>query len=179
MVGSEIFLVNSKGTQMTSLQFIERVLVIGIGATAVLDTWLMLLGRMGIPTLNFAFIGRWVGHLAHGKIAHAAIARTKPIRGELALGWIVHYMIGIAFASVLVGLQGAAWRQQPSPGPAFLLGVCTVLAPLFVMQPAMGAGFASSKTATPTKNIFRSIVNHAVFGLGLYLSSLLAAQLLR
>jgi hypothetical protein len=164
---------------MARLQDIERVLLTGIGATAVLDAWLVLLGHMGVPTLNFAYIGRWVGHLFRGEFAHAAIGRAMPISGELALGWIIHYAIGIAFAAVLVGTQGAAWARHPTLGPAMLVGVCTVLAPLLVMQPAMGAGFASSKTPTPARNVVRSLANHAVFGLGLYLSSVLAAMLLR
>ena len=164
---------------MTSLQDIERVLLVGIGATAVLDTWLFLLARLGVPVLNFAFIGRWVGHLPRGKFAHAAIGRAQPIPGELPLGWITHYAIGIGFAAVLLGWQGVPWARQPTLGPGLLVGVCTVLAPLFVLQPAMGAGFASSKTPTPAKNVLRSVANHAVFGLGLYLSSLLAAQSLR
>jgi hypothetical protein len=164
---------------MATLQEIERVFLIGIGATTVLDGWLILLGRLGVPTLNFAFIGRWVGHLLRGKFAHAAIARAEPIKGELAWGWLTHYAIGIAFAALLVGSQGVAWVRQPTLGPALGIGLCTVLAPLFVMQPAMGAGIASLRTATPVKNVLRSVANHAVFGLGLYLFSLLAAQFLR
>jgi len=164
---------------MSSLQDIERILLVGIGATAVLDLWLVLLGRMGVPTLNFAFVGRWVGHMTRGTFVHAGIARSAPVRGELALGWFTHYAIGISFACALLAIQGVSWARQPTLWPCLLLGVCTVLMPLFVMQPAMGAGFASSKTATPVKNVFRSVANHAVFGLGLYLSSLLAAQWLR
>ena len=164
---------------MSSLQDIERILFIGIGATVVLDIWLVLLGRMGVPTLNFAYVGRWVGHLTRGTMVHAGIGRSTPIRGELALGWFTHYAIGISFAWALLVIQGMSWARQPTLWPCLLLGVCTVLMPLFVMQPAMGAGFASSKTATPAKNVIRSVANHAVFGLGLYLSSLLAAQWLR
>ena len=164
---------------MASLQDIERILLVGIVATAVLDTWLILLGRMGVPTLNFAFVGRWVGHLTRGTIMHAGIARSTPIRGELALGWFTHYAIGISFAWALLVIQGMSWSRQPTLWPCLLFGLCTVLMPLFVMQPAMGAGFASSRTTTPVKNVIRSVANHVVFGLGLYLSCLLAAQWLR
>ncbi|HET7777569.1 MAG TPA: DUF2938 domain-containing protein [Rudaea sp.] len=164
---------------MTLLQDIDRVLLIGICATAVLDIWLALLARMGVPTLNFAFIGRWVGHLFRGRFSHMAIGRAQPIRGELAWGWLAHYAIGIAFAAGLMGLQGMAGARHPTLAASLGFGLCTVLVPLFVMQPAMGSGFASSRTPTPVKNVLRSIANHAVFGLGLYLSSLLAAQVLR
>ena len=164
---------------MASLHYIELTLLLGTGATALLDTWLFVLGRLGVPTLNFAFIGRWVGHLSRGKFAHAAIGRATAIRGELALGWVTHYAIGIGFAAALLGWQGLAWARHPTLGPALAVGVLTVLAPLFVMQPAMGAGFASSKTPTPARNVLRSVANHTVFGLGLYLTSLLVAQFLR
>jgi hypothetical protein len=164
---------------MTPLQDITRVLLIGICATAVLDIWLALLARMGVPTLNFAFIGRWVGHLFRGRFSHPAIGRAEPIRGELAWGWLTHYAVGIAFAAGLMGLQGVAWVRQPTLAASVGFGLCTVLVPLLVMQPAMGSGFASSRTAAPLKNVSRSVANHAVFGLGLYLSSLLAAQFLR
>lgn len=164
---------------MELLQDIERAILVGIGATAMLDVWLLVIGRIGVPTLNFAFLGRWVGHLFRGRVAHPAIARASAIPHELALGWMTHYVIGIAFAAILLGWKGAPWATQPTLGPALLLGVTSVLAPLFVMQPAMGAGFASAKTSTPAKNVLRSVANHAVFGLGLYLSTLLVAHFLR
>jgi hypothetical protein len=46
-----------------------------------------------------------------------------------------------------------------------------VLAPLFILQPALGAGIASSKTPAPVFNTVKSLVTHMVFGLGLYLAA--------
>ena len=150
---------------------------IGAGATLVMDAWLLLLNKCGIPTLNFAFIGRWVGHLSRGQVMHAAIARSVPIRGERALGWAMHYATGIAFAALLLALTGPSWAATPSLLPALALGIATVAVPLLLIQPAMGAGIASSKTPTPLRNCLRSIANHGVFGLGLYLSAALIAAL--
>lgn len=161
------------------LQEFPLAMLIGIGATAVMDAWLLLLKHLGVPTLNFAFIGRWVGHLFQGQFAHAAIAKAVPIRGELAWGWLTHYAVGMAFATVLVGLQGADWVRSPTLLPALAVGVCTVAAPLLVMQPAMGSGFAASRTPTPLKNCLRSLANHTVFGFGLYLSALAIALISR
>ena len=160
---------------MSSLQQVDRAILIGIGATAVMDVWLFLLGRMGVATLNFAFIGRWVGHLFRGRFAHLSIGRAEPIPGELAWGWIAHYAIGIAFAGLLLAVQGFAWARHPALGPSVLLGVSTALVPLCVIQPAMGAGYASSKTPTPIRNSLRSLANHTVFGVGLYLSAAVVA----
>lgn len=164
---------------MTYLQDMAHVALIGVGATAIMDIWLIILKRMGVQTLDFAFIGRWVGHLLRGKFAHTSIKQAQPIPSELMLGWFTHYATGIAFAGLLVGIYGIGWTSTPSLLPAVLVGMCTVAAPLFVMQPAMGSGFAASKTPTPLKNCIRSAVNHTVFGLGLYLSAFFIAWISR
>ena len=123
--------------------------------------------------LDFAFIGRWVGHLPRGRFFHDAIAKAQPVPGEAALGWITHYAIGIAFAALLVILAGSQWPENPTALPAVLVGLGTVAAPLLVMQPAMGAGVLARKTATPLRNCLRSLVNHGVFGFGLFLAAAL------
>jgi hypothetical protein len=150
---------------------LAQVGLIGIGATAAMDVWLLFLQRLKVPTMNFALLGRWIGHLHRGQWKHVAIARAAPIKGELALGWVAHYAIGIAFAGLLVALWGPEWMDQPSLWPALAVGIATVVAPLFIMQPAMGAGIASTKTAAPARNCLRSVLNHAVFGAGLYLAA--------
>jgi hypothetical protein len=147
------------------------IVLIGIGATAVLDLWLVVLKRLGVPTGSFALIGRWVAHMARGRFTHASIARAEPVRKELAIGWVTHYAVGIAFAAVLVAMQGSGWVRQPTFVPALLTGVATVAMPLFVMQPAMGSGFAASRTPAPLANSARSVANHTVFGVGLYLAA--------
>lgn len=153
-----------------------RVVAIGVGATAVMDAWLMVLRRLNVPTLDFALIGRWAGHVARGTWSHAAIAKAAPVRGERTLGWLVHYATGIAFAGLLVAVQGIAWTRSPSVLPAVTVGICTVIAPLFVMQPVMGAGIAASKTRTPVRNCLRSVANHTVFGVGLYVAAAFIAN---
>jgi hypothetical protein len=153
------------------------IVLVGIAATALMDLWLALLRALGVATQPMAFIGRWVGHLFRGQLTHVAIARAEPVAGERAWGWLAHYAIGIAFAGLLVGVAGSGWLARPTAGPALAVGIATVLAPLAVMQPAMGAGFFASKTPTPLKNCLRSLANHTVFGLGLYLGGAALALL--
>lgn len=160
---------------MASLEAAIRVVLMGVGATVIMDLWLMLMRALGVPTLNFALVGRWVGHLCHGRFSHTSIGQARPVRREAELGWIVHYATGIAFAVLLVGAQGLAWLQAPTPAPAIIVGAATVVVPLFLIQPAMGAGFASSRTPEPGRNCLRSAMTHTVFGLGLYLSAMLIA----
>lgn len=156
-----------------------RVAAIGIAATAFMDLWLVLLRALRVPTLDFALIGRWAAHLRRGRWRHERIAAAAPVRGEVALGWLVHYGVGIVFAAVLVALQGRAWMEEPRLAPALVVGVLTVLAPWLVMQPAMGAGIAASRTATPGRNRLRSLANHAVFGAGMYVAAAAIAGLAR
>ena len=88
-------------------------------------------------------------------------------------------MIGITFAIAFVALAGNNWLQHPTLIPVILFGVVTVLVPFFIMQPAFGLGFAASKTSNPTQARLRSLMNHTVFGVGLYLFALLINWLLR
>ena len=153
------------------VEFVLRAIVIGAGATMVMDLWALLLKQLGIPSLNFAFLGRWLGHLPEGRWAHESIARATPVRGELLLGWGAHYAIGITFAVLLLSAFGLEWARSPSLLPALFIGIVTVAAPLLVLQPALGAGIASSKTAAPLFNSVKSLVTHGVFGVGLYLAA--------
>lgn len=154
-----------------------RVVLIGAGATAVMDAWLMVLKRLKVPALNFAFIGRWIGNGLGYRWAQGGIAKAPPVRGELLIGWVAHYAIGIAFAALLLAVCGLAWAQKPTVLPAVATGIATVVAPLFIMQPAMGAGVLSSRTPRPLMNCLKSLLNHAVFGGGLYLAALAVARL--
>jgi len=156
---------------MASIEEISRIVFIGCGATLVMDIWLMFLKRLGVQTLNFAFIGRWVGHLFDGRVAHASIGKAPPIAHEILLGWMTHYAVGIAFAFLLTGIAGVAWIRSPSLGIALVVGLGTVVFPLLLMQPAMGLGIAASKTPSPLKSCLRSLLNHGVFGFGLFLSA--------
>ena len=63
------------------------------------------------------------------------------------------------------------WLEQPTLLPALVFGALTVVAPWFVMQPAMGAGVLALKTPTPLKNGLRNLANHTVFGVGLYVAA--------
>lgn len=150
--------------------------VIGLGATAVMDLWALLQRRLfGVPSLDYALVGRWLGHFPRGRFRHEAIMAAPPVAGERALGWAAHYAIGMLFAVLLIGVWGPAWVVDPTPGPALIIGVGTVVVPFLIMQPAFGAGLAASRTPQPNKARFRSLVAHLSFGVGLYLAAKISA----
>lgn len=156
----------------TPTNWLAQAALVGVAATAVMDAWLLALQRSGVPTLDFALLGRWAGHLARGRVRHAAIRAAPPLRGERALGWLVHYAVGIGLALAFVTWQGPDWLARPQVLPALAWGLVTTAAPLLLLQPALGAGIASRRTPTPLKNCLRSVANHAVFGFGLYLGAM-------
>jgi hypothetical protein len=161
------------------MEIVIRTVLIGIGATALIDLWALILRRtFGVLSLDYALVGRWLGHMPAGRFTHAGIAAAQPIRGERLIGWTTHYATGVLFAAVLLAACGPEWIRQPSPGPAVAFGILTVTAPFFVMQPGMGLGIAASKTPKPNVARLRSVVTHTIFGLGLYASALVLARLM-
>ena len=161
-----------------TVEFARRAVLIGAGATMVMDLWAALLRQLGVPSLNLDFLGRWIGHLARSQWMHVSIAAATPIRGERWIGWCAHYSIGVAFSALLLWTYGLEWARSPSVLPALFIGIATVIAPLLILQPAMGAGIASWKTPRPFFNSMKSLATHTVFGHGMYLAALAAALLL-
>lgn len=157
-------------------EFLARALMIGVGATLVMDLWAYMQKRLfDVPSLNYAMVGRWLGHMAFGRFAHNTIAQARPVAGEVLLGWAAHYGIGVVFAAALLRLMGHAWAENPSIFPAVAFGLVTVAIPFFVMQPGFGFGVAASKTPKPNTARMRSLIAHGSFGVGLYLAALAAA----
>ena len=64
--------------------------------------------------------------------------------------------------------RGPGWLRHPTIGPALALGIATVAAPFFVMQPGMGMGVAASRAPRPAAARLQSLLTHAIFGAGLY-----------
>ncbi len=144
-------------------------LPLGVLATAVMDVSGVVLHRWrGLPLPNYGMVGRWIGHMPRGRFLHASIAAAAPVRGEGVIGWTVHYAVGVAFAMLLLAVWGVEWLRSPTLMPPLLVGVLTVAAPFLLMQPAMGSGLASRRTPNPKAARLRSLLNHALFGFGLY-----------
>lgn len=151
------------------MDFLTGALVIGSGATALMDLWTIVRKRVfDIAPPNYGLVGRWLAHMPRGRFRHDSIAAAPAVTGERFIGWTAHYLIGIAFAALLLGICGLAWVQRPSIGPALAVGIGTVAMPFLLMHPGMGAGIAGSRTPRPAVTRQQSLLTHAIFGLGLY-----------
>jgi hypothetical protein len=154
---------------MDILEFVASAIAIGAGATAITDGWAIARRKLfGNPVPDWALVGRWFAHLARGRFRHAPISATPAVRGERLLGWTAHYAVGIAFAAALLAAWGVEWARDPRLGPAMVVGLASVAAPFFILQPGMGAGVAARRAKNPAAARVQSVVTHAVFGLGLY-----------
>lgn len=156
-----------------------RIIFIGLGATFIFDLWAVFLKYVfKILPSNICLVGRWLLYMPEGIFKHSNLASAPRKTAECATGWIAHYMIGILFATTFIAIAGKSWLQHPTLIPAIVFGIVTASAPLFIMQPSFGLGIAASKTSKPSQARLRSLLNHTVFGSGLYLFGLVVSWLL-
>jgi hypothetical protein len=156
---------------MRALYIVDAILI-GVGATLLIDLWALLLRRaFSVRSLDYCLLGRWVLHIPRGVVSHDNIGAAAKQPHECAIGWTTHYLIGTGFALVFVLLASEAWLARPTLLPALAFGAATVVVPFFTMQPALGLGIAASKTPNPNRARLKSLMTHTVFGLGLYVSA--------
>ena len=155
--------------------FLKATLV-GVGGTIVLDLYALMMSRvLGVPATNWAMVGRWFGNMAHGQFVQVAMSEAVPVKGELAIGWIAHYAIGIGYGLLLLGLWGKVWLERPTLLPPMILAWVLLVAPYLMLMPGMGMGIAGSRTPKPNVTRLKSVMGHSVFGLGMYATGRLLA----
>lgn len=148
--------------------------VVGFGATVLMDVWAIVLWKaFGQARPNWAPVGRWFWHLKNGVVFHDDIGKAEPYGHELALGWISHYAVGILYGVILALIVGEGWFAAPTFLPAWILGIVTVGAGWFLLQPGLGIGVAASKLPNANKVRVLNLVSHTVFALGLFGTALL------
>ena len=151
---------------------VPEIVATGIGATVAYDLWTVVRHRwLAVPLPDWGRIGRWLAGLPRGRPVLAGDDATTPVRGETAIGWGFHYAVGIAFAAALVVSAGPAWLQAPTLLPALAVGVATSAAPFLLLQPGLGLGLFARRAARPWTVRFHTLVGHAMFGVGLYLTA--------
>ena len=63
------------------------IVAVGIGATAVHDAWTWLRARLfGVPTPDWALVGRWAAHLPRGRPMPVPIRAAPELKTDCALG---------------------------------------------------------------------------------------------
>jgi hypothetical protein len=157
-------------------EIIWRGVVMGVGGTILMDIWAYILHFVfKQPAPNWGPPGRWFWHLPKGKVFHDSIANATPYKNEVALGWFMHYAIGVLYGIILALVVTPLWFAEPHFIQPWIVGIVTVGAGWFLLQPGLGLGWAASKTPNPTKVRVLNLVAHTIFALGMFLSALLLA----
>jgi Protein of unknown function (DUF2938) len=150
-----------------------EIVVVGVIATLATDLWQLLLQAItGLPPMSWGLVGRWVAWILRGVFVHQAITAAPKIRGEIAIGWVFHYAVGILYAALYIAIIRLAFGSEPTLISALAFALVLLVAPWFVMQPALGLGFFATRTPKPAATRVRNVAVHTVFGLGLYLGAI-------
>ncbi len=148
---------------------ILKVLFLGVFATVAIDIWVTFSNRvLKFPRTNWAMVGRWLGHIPSGRLAHSSISSSPEIHHENTLGWVFHYFIGIVYAVLYILIILFVLGGEPSLLSAWVFGLATIFSPWFIMQPSLGMGFCASKAQKPNMVRLQNIAVHSIFGVALY-----------
>lgn len=123
-----------------------RALLAGVLGTGALSVFALLAAAAGLPKLD------------------PAAMLASMLGDNLALGWLAHFMIGIALAWIY-----ALWFAAPLNGPWWARGAVFSLLPFFAAQlvvvPLMGGGFFSAALPQAGALVTLSLVGHLLYGI--------------
>jgi hypothetical protein len=145
----------------------------GVLTTATADLGALLgarlrVGGVGPRRSGPDIIGRWFRYMLRGKFRHDDILQTPRLPGELPLGLVIHYLIGIVF-TLAFGAIVLALHMTATILPALVFGLATVVFPWFLMLPSQGMGWMG-RDAGPNTHLGRmSLYTHFIFGVALAL----------
>lgn len=161
---------------MNAFEAVVRAVLTGIGGTIALDLWALVLARgFKVAGTNWALVGRWIGNMPYGRYVHESMMQARPIRGEAAIGWTFHYMVGAGYGLLLLLGWGDGWFEAPTLLPPMILAWLLLVLPYFIMMPGMGSGVAGARTPKPWVTRLKSAIGHSIFGLGLYATATVLA----
>ena len=154
-----------------------ELILIGIGSCIVFDVWQRIFQIFtSIPPSNWTLVGRWfIGLMSNGQLIANQLTQQPEAKHETPTGWVVHYVIGIAYAYVLFILVHFG-ILEPTITHGVLFGVVSVLVPWLFFMPAMGNGILANKVDNPKIACAIALKMRPIFGLslGVGFSTLLA-----
>ena len=160
-------------------------LAAGLFATFTMDLAALIavmsgLVRLGPYRIVPNLLGRWVGSFPSGNMFNSTIFNTARIPHEKVLGILSHYLIGVTLTALFVYPHVRIWHRAITLQNALVYGIATCIFPYFLMFPAMGFGVMALKLKGASMLLAFSLLNHAAFGIGIFVwSNLLNKRFLK
>ncbi len=150
---------------------IVQMFLMGIFATFFMDLLAGFLAKRKViyPFISPEAIGRWFLYIFRGRFLHKDINETPALKNEKMWCLISHYLIGVVLAGIYLFLNLIFPVIRNQPWVALIFGIATVILPWFLMLPGIGLGVMASKSSNRSLIIRTNLVNHTVFGLGLFI----------
>jgi hypothetical protein len=96
------------------------------------------------------------------------------VSNEIGIAVPVHYAIGIVLTGVYIWAVSYAGRSPRNLVLALAFGLSTSVLAWLLMFPAMGYGIVGSHGPAGTRLFVSSLINHALFGIGIWLGVMAA-----
>ena len=157
--------------------FALQAVIAGVFATVILDLWQRLLFAVaGIPPADWGLIGRWFAYIPRGRLVHRPIAETPAVSGEAAIGWAMHYLIGLGYGFAYLGLMVFVLERPPSLLSGLAFGAASVVIPWFIMQPGLGVGVMARHAPKPWVPRLNALTSHVIYGGALFVGAWVAGK---
>ncbi|GHB34564.1 DUF2938 family protein [Salinicola rhizosphaerae] len=156
------------------------ILVVGIGSTIVLDLWAWLVAKTtGMAGTDWGVVGRWLLDIPSGRVVlDSRPDRPAPGGREKTVGWLFHYLVGLAYAMLILLVWGVDYIADPKVVPVFWVGVViSSLAGLLILMPGLGGGILGRKLPNQAAIIAYVIIAHIAFAAGQYVFANLVVSL--
>ena len=129
------------------------------------------MAKYGISSgVTGAYIGRWVIGLRKGVFVHANIKNTKPVKNEIRIGQVFHFVVGGGVVALLYPLFLEILGLSNSENHLMLatvFGLLTSVLPWFVLMPSFGWGVFGSRAPAGARPIIAPVLSHVPYGFGI------------
>ncbi len=142
-------------------------LIVGVGSTIALDVWGVLVKTITkIPPTDWGIVGRWLIVITSVNFVLDQSKKNAPSLIEKATGWVFHYLVGIAYAALILLIYGVGFIENPTVMPTVIVGVIlSTLAGLGILMPGLGGGFFARLIPNKFQTYAYIIVAHIIFAI--------------
>jgi hypothetical protein len=148
---------------------------VSLFATFSMDAWGCILhGLFNQPLPNYVLLGRYfLTAFQTGHILIPQIATLPSLAYENLAGWLVHIFVGLVDTYIYMIIIFKILKTKPHLLISLCIGWMLIAMPMLIEQPMLGMGVAARLTKDPDFARLLTFSYHTVFGLGLFVGSVI------